>query len=566
MKNILSKHWWITAMVAFAALVAVACGTTAEPTVAPTAAAGDSTAVPIPTAMPGDMESARDTVVLVTNGEPDQLGAFSQGCSGNVPSLVCEDVASDPLTWIDSTTFEIVPLSGVESWSQEAPNRWRFKLRDGVTFHNGEQWNAAAAKLGIDYHGDKATAGHGTGSYGFHGAITGEIVDDMTVDVVCEVDCPIMPRSAMFLKFQAPEWWETSDEDTRDTTTIGFGPYKMVEWKRGIEVELEIFEDYNPNTSFDSQAPTIQRAFQVWRNEELVRASMVAAGEADLAFEIGFENIEMVPKFRSERNNEIYLLVADNIWHPELKKKQVREALALAIDCETLMETLYNGLQDCWGNISQEGTVGINEENSAPYGYDPERARELLAEAGYDPDNEVRIHSRQGRVFRDVELWEAVVTMWRDVGVNANLQILESGKARETRRSGCGNFGEEALQCADFDPPGPVFASTHFYESGTSNEALDMQRQLLLRNSCFNVNSRVCNLVPGFQDDIDDAVSTPEGPDRTAKMERMATIIHDEFWFIPMFQMVTVYGLSEHLEWEPRYDPRTRINTMSFSQ
>lgn len=566
MKNILSKHWWITAMVAFAALVAVACGTTAEPTVAPTAAAGDSTAVPIPTAMPGDMESARDTVVLVTNGEPDQLGAFSQGCSGNVPSLVCEDVASDPLTWIDSTTFEIVPLSGVESWSQEAPNRWRFKLRDGVTFHNGEQWNAAAAKLGIDYHGDKATAGHGTGSYGFHGAITGEIVDDMTVDVVCEVDCPIMPRSAMFLKFQAPEWWETSDEDTRDTTTIGFGPYKMVEWKRGIEVELEIFEDYNPNTSFDSQAPTIQRAFQVWRNEELVRASMVAAGEADLAFEIGFENIEMVPKFRSERNNEIYLLVADNIWHPELKKKQVREALALAIDCETLMETLYNGLQDCWGNISQEGTVGINEENSAPYGYDPERARELLAEAGYDPDNEVRIHSRQGRVFRDVELWEAVVTMWRDVGVNANLQILESGKARETRRSGCGNFGEEALQCADFDPPGPVFASTHFYESGTSNEALDMQRQLLLRNSCFNVNSRVCNLVPGFQDDIDDAVSTPEGPDRTAKMERMATIIHDEFWFIPMFQVVTVYGLSEHLEWEPRYDPRTRINTMSFSQ
>lgn len=59
-----------------------------------------------------------------------------------MPSLVCEDVASDALTWIDSTTFEVVPLIGVESWSQVATDRWRFNLRYGVTFHNGEQWTA----------------------------------------------------------------------------------------------------------------------------------------------------------------------------------------------------------------------------------------------------------------------------------------------------------------------------------------------------------------------------------------------------------------------------------------
>ena len=223
-------------------------------------------------------------------------------------------------------------------------------------------------------------------------------------------------------------------------------------------------------------------------------------------------------------------------------------------------------MQECWGNVSQEGTVGINESNSAPYGYDPNRARELLAEAGYDPANEVRINSRQGRVFRDVELWESVISMWREVGVNASLQILEPGKAREVRRSGCGSFGEDANKCEEFDPPGPLFASSHYYETATSNEALDMQRQLLLRNSCGNVNSRVCNQVPGFQDDIQDAIATPLGPDRTAKMEALSQTIRDEFWFIPMFQVVTVYGLSEDLEWIPRYDPRTRINTMRFTQ
>ena len=91
-----------------------------------------------------------------------------------------------------------------------------------------------------------------------------------------------------------------------------------------------------------------------------------------------------------------------------------------------------------------------------------------------------------------------------------------------------------------------------------------MQRQLLLRNSCGNVNSRVCDLVPGFQDGIEQAIQTPLGPDRTARMEALADIIHNEFYFIPMFQVVTVYGLSADLDWAPRYDPRTRINAMTF--
>ncbi len=222
-------------------------------------------------------------------------------------------------------------------------------------------------------------------------------------------------------------------------------------------------------------------------------------------------------------------------------------------------------MQECWGNISQVGTVGINETNSAPYDYDPVRARELLQEAGYDPANEIRIHSRQGRVFRDVELWESVIAMWNEVGVNGKMQVLDAGQARETRRSGCGNT-EDPDRCEDFGPPPPTGASSHYYETATSNEALDLQRQLLLRNSCGNVNSRVCNQIPGFQEDVQDAIATELGPDRTAKMESLAQTIHDEFWFIPMFQAVTVYGLAEDLEWTPRYDPRTRVNTMFFSK
>ena len=358
-----------------------------ESTPTPPPAAAAATATPVPTPTPGTVATAKDTIIFVTQEEPVSLGTFSDGCSGNVPSTICEEMATDPFTWIDSTNFEVVPLSGVESWSQVDPKRWRFQLREGVTFHNGEPWNAEAAKFGLDWNGDPTSGG----GYGFHGTIWGEVVDELTVDVICENACPIFPRTAIFSPFQAPDWFNNASEDEHELLTVGTGPYRIVEWRPGVEVEIEAFEDYKPNTAFDAQAPAIKRGFQVWRPEPLVRAAMIQAGEADWAVDIGFENIGAVPVAKTGTNNEVFTLVADNIWHPELKKKDVRKALALGVDCQTLMEVLYEGKQECIGNISQWGTVGINENNYKDYGFDPEQARELLASAGYyKPDYDPR--------------------------------------------------------------------------------------------------------------------------------------------------------------------------------
>ena len=98
--------------------------------------------------------------------------------------------------------------------------------------------------------------------------------------------------------------------------------------------------------------------------------------------------------------------------HPELRKREVREALALAIDCPTLMEQIFDGLTTCHTNLSPTGTVGITAENSAPYPHDPQRARELLAEANYNEDNDIRLSIRSNRVPKEVEYAEAVVTFW----------------------------------------------------------------------------------------------------------------------------------------------------------
>lgn len=439
------RHRWALGLALLTWLFVVACGASATPTaapaaqpaapqptvaqpraldIAPTAAPAPEaktqdrpTTVPAPTSPPPAVESARDTVIFVTNEEPTTVGAASSNCGGNIQNTICDDMVSDPLTWIDDQNgFQVVGLTGIDSWEQLEANRWQFKLRDGVKFHNGAPWNATQAKFWIDFFGDEETSGHyNANDFSFHGVIGGEVVDDLTLDIVCGTPCPILPRTTIFTKFQDVGWFESASEDEIERMTVGLGPYQLVEWRSGLDIELEAYEDYQPNpvTAY-SQAPIIKHVIQVWRNEPLVRASMVQTGEADWA-EISLDDRERVPKWKSATNNEVFRFSIDTIHDPELRKVEVREVLNISVDCENVLAQIFDNLVQCYANIAQPGTVGITEKNSAPHPYDLERARQLLKDANYDPAHEILLTMRSYRVPKDVEFGEALVTSWREV-------------------------------------------------------------------------------------------------------------------------------------------------------
>ena len=590
----------LLSIIALLALLAVACGAStsedaAAPTTAPTMAAPQALAIPTtpaPTAVPEQpAASARDTMIFLTAEEPTTIGAASANCGGNIQNTICDDLASDPFTWIDDhNDYRVVGLTGVEGWEQVGPDRWQFKLREGVTFHNGAPWNAEQAKFWIDFFGDEETSGHyNSNDFSFHGVISGQVVDDYTLDVVCGKACPILPRTTIFTKFQDVGWFleaagatsyadlpeEMPDEVER--LTIGLGPYQIVEWDTGLEVRLEAYEGYNPNPATNySRKPSIPNLIQQWRNEPLVRASALSAGEADWA-EIAFQDRDLAPKWKSATNNEAYVYAIDTVHHPWLRQREIREALNLAIDCDTVMEEIFEGVLECYGNIAQTGTVGITPENSTGYPYDPERARELIAQVGYDPDaadSEIKLHIRFQRVPKDVEYAEAVITYWRDVGFNANLYVVESSIHAGTGRSNCfhGRTKEDFAnapgadlheKCANLGPGKPNFASMHITAPATSTESLDFSRQAVLRNSCYSRSSGVC--YQDFEDKLEVANATPSGDLRRERMEELADRVHFDYHFVPNFLVVQIYGLSEDLEWEPHYAPRIRANIMDFS-
>lgn len=608
--------WRLAALFALLALLAVACGSATEPaapaaepaapaaptatiapqmipaatpvpaaTAAPAAPApgagtgGAAAPAPAPTAAPQPTPvpptaavSAKDSATIVTEAEPAAVGAWSDGCSAEIHSMGCQDFVSDFLTWLDDRTSEIVPLSGVESWRQINLTTWEFKLRDGVKFHNGAPWNAAAAKYGIDYNGmpDNPSA-----SVTWTGKdMLGEVIDDLTVHAVCPNACPIYPRTALFADFQDPGWFENADETERSLLTVGFGPYKIVGYEPGVNTEFEAYADYKPNDNWFAQAPSIQYITHVYRAEAPVRSAMIQTGEAHWAADIGFEEVANVEaaghKTASGKTAEVYTLVLDTVFHEELAKQKVRLALAHAIDCQTLLDSLFDGRIPCHAAISMKGTVGINDANSQVREYNPELSRQLLLEAGYNPDNSIDVNTRPGSNIRGLEIMEATVQFWRDVGVTSNLNSHgDLGTARNIQISGCGRFTDEpgyreAMDCSDREPPGPAYVSGHAYEVATSNEILDMQRFNNSRLSCFSRSSRVC--IPAFEEQKNAANAIPEGPERTAAMEEIAQIAYDQVYFLPFFEVVYVYGLAGDMEWEPYYAPRLRGNTMRFSQ
>ena len=498
--------------------------------------------------------------MLVMAREPRELDAWSLACNDSREASPCSDFASDSLTWIDGQKFIIVPGSGTRAWEQLAPDRWRFFLREGVRFHNGEPYNAQAAKVAINLSGNPAQRTH---SYAYTGTLRGEVVDDLTIDVICEKLCPTLPRNTTFLRFQAPQWYETASEIERARTTVGFGPYRMVDWKVEQHIEMEAYDDYVPVPGvFEMQKPLIRQVTQLTQADPEARLAMIATDVADWVADIDLDNIGAVPTFKVGGTGEIFTLVLDTIWHPELRKREVRLALAHSIDCQTIVDAVYQGFTTCRGNLVVPGTAGFTRGNSFPYRFDPELARSLLKEANYDLQNEIVHYTPSDLLRQNVNIARIIAGFMADAGFNVRVEEVNRSRWLEIRDTGPGQYRENSLEAANLLPPPPTNASPHIYQDLFSIGTLDYGTTALQALSCRSITSKVCqasSLEPKIE-----RVSVAEGEERKRLLEELATIAHDQVYYVPLYDNIQVYGMSRELVWQPRFDGRIRLNTMRF--
>lgn len=322
----------------------------------------------------------------------------------------------EPLVELDPITHEARPRLA-ESWSQVSPTVWQFKLRPNVLFHDGTPLNADAVIHTLKRTLDE-TLTCITRTKFFGGVdISARAIDDLTVEFTTKEPRSILPTLFAQLAISSIN----TPVGVMTDKPIGTGPYKLDNWVQNAKVEVSKFDQYW------GDKPAVDGAVYVWRAESSVGAAMVETGEADIAFSIAPQDATNPETDKVYLNAETTVLRPSNLLAP-FNDIRVRKALNLAIDRNALLGSIISDQAALAMQQVGPSVLGFNPDLKQ-WPYDPDQARQLLAEAkadGVPVDQEVVLVGRPGLFSNSNEFAEAIAEMFRAVGFNIKLESLET--------------------------------------------------------------------------------------------------------------------------------------------
>ena len=330
------------------------------------------------------------------------------------------------------------------SWQRLDDYTMAFTLRDDVVFHDGTPFTSADVAYSIERIVDTA----------FPGALARsllsiiervEVIDDHTVHVITSVPDPIIEYrlASAWGSWIVPAGYHSDvGVDDFGRAPIGTGPFSLVRYTPD-SVSLEVFEDYW------GARPSIDRVEFRVIPETAARVTALVNNEVDLITTVPPDQIDSLERragvvVKSTLIDNIHMQIY-NANVPPLDDARVRQALAAAIDRELIVETIWNGRAEVpLGHQYPAYGMLFDAERPAP-AYDPERARQLLDEAGYA--GEIIYYDVVGTMYtNELPAAEAITAMWQDVGLNVQIRVVD----RSQRSAGTtGN---------PLDPPGGIFA------------------------------------------------------------------------------------------------------------
>ncbi len=357
----------------------------------------------------------RDVTIVTVEGL--DIADPCNSSRSNIGRVLKQNVV-ETFTEINPEDGSITPRLATE-WEQTDPTTWRFKLREGVQFHDGADFNAEAAKFSIERTLNEDIPCEDRNKY-FGGVdLEAEVVDDYTIDVKSSKPEPILPTLMGAMTVVSPN--SPAGELTQEP--IGTGPYVFAEWRPEQDVTLERFDGYW------GEQPQVEKATYVWREESAVRAAMVETGEADIAPNIAVQdatNPETDHGYFNSETSRIRIMTEI----PPLDDKRIREAINYAIDREAFIGTMLPAEVVPAANLVVPSITGHNHDIE-PFPYDPAKAKELVEAAkadGVAVDTPLRLVSRIGQWQNAVEMMEAIQVMLTEVGLNVELQAVEVGQ------------------------------------------------------------------------------------------------------------------------------------------
>lgn len=273
-------------------------------------------------------------------------------------------------------------------WKKISPVRYRFWLRKGVSFHNGEPFDAEAVRVSLNLQiiGRPQRAAN---SWLFDSNLHAEVVDRYTVDLVTgRPDARLPYTLPTFFKIVPPRFIHENGYQILSAHPIGTGPYRFVAWDKGDSIELTA----NPNY-WRSGYPLIKKLSFLFIDQDK-QVEALLNGDVDLVAKLAGKDtfkvmLEVGTKVLKRHVASVFWAAMKNFDSPFADQK-VRQAMNYAINKRHLIEYIEKGNSMQVSTMTNPLEVGYNPDLH-PYPFDPHKARQLLSEAGYADGFQARV-------------------------------------------------------------------------------------------------------------------------------------------------------------------------------
>jgi peptide/nickel transport system substrate-binding protein len=494
---------------------------------------------------PGPAWAAPEGKVVIAQGvDPTTLDTQNQQ---ETPASVVASHLFDTLVERDQN-LRIVPALAAELPKLVAPTTWEVKLRRGVKFHNGEEFNAESVKWSLE----RVKTGLRASS-NFRPIEKVDIVDPYTVRVQTSKPWPTFTTIMTFRQasMYPPKAYAGKDSAFISKNPIGTGPYKLVRWSKDEEIVLEA------NGQYWRGAPKIKTVVFRPIPDDAVRVAALQNGEVDLAVNIPPHLATIIAN-----HPKIFLSTAPSIRTLQLMfvtheydaqhkpvgpykgvtaDKRVRQAIGYALDVDEIIKGVLDGKAMRTATLLTPLHFGYDPALK-PIKQDLGKVKQLLTEAGFPGGLELTLNSPQGRYVRDKEVAEAVTGQLTKAGIRTQLKTYE--------------FVSYLNTLVYVHKPGPVWLI------GWGTPTVDAET---VYGPLFRTGSNLGNYHNAdFDGMVDQAQTQMDEKQRLATYHRINRLWIDDMPAVPLYQQLDLYGASKRLNWKARSDELIKAYDMSL--
>ncbi len=489
-----------------------------------------------------------------SGGQPDELviawGAYQFTTHGIDPQLHVGTIAEaqlrhmyEPLVKFERDLQTISPVLAT-SWERVDDLTMQFKLREGVKYHNDEPFNGDAVKFSVLRPLSDETPGDAKSTYAIISDV--EVVDDHTVNVkTSSPDPALLARMTGFHMTMVAPKWAAQGPETVSKEANGTGPYKFVSWSPNEDLVIEANEDYW------GDVPSIKKVRLTTIVEQSTRVAALRSGQVHVAKDMPPEELDGINasgRARAVRavSNRVpfYFITVDA---EPYTKKEVRQAINYAANVQGVIDAVLLGNGHRVSTMLPIWCFGF-DSSIEPYPNDPDKAKELLTQAGYPNGIDAKIWHIQGRYPKDKEVAEAMAQEMANAGIRCTPELRDSAALTDLEKSK--------------QTPGMEFASWGNWFFDADNTFVP----LLGKQSYDQYNDY---RRPYYSDELEkiiqDARVELDVNKRLDLYSQAQKFIYDDAPCLYMYQLVDMFGVDNWVLWEPRHDEMMWAHEMKWN-